>query len=57
MGSPLDVYKYDVINRKHIEQESVEENEKNFDKQSTSNSSYIIEGNLNLFDMLEKDQD
>ncbi len=57
LGSPLDVYKYDVINRKHIEQESVEENEKNFDKQSTSNSSYIIEGNLNLFDMLEKDQD
>lgn len=56
LGSPLDVYNYDVINRKHIEQEETDENEKNADKPTSSSSSDVIEGNLNLFDMMGNDQ-
>ena len=56
LGSPLDVYNYDVINRKHSQQEENDNNEKNIDKTTISSNSDVIEGNLNLFDMMEPNQ-
>lgn len=51
LGSPRDVYNYDVMNR-HIESDD-ESNTSN--KQSSSNytNSDIIEGNMNLFDFMD----
>lgn len=53
IGSPLEVYNYDVLNRSsENEEENVQEDNSNV--KTTSNSSYVIEGNLNLFDMMDK---
>lgn len=53
IGSPLEVYNYDVLNRNaENEEENVQEDNSN--TKTTSNSSYVIEGNLNLFDMMDK---
>ncbi len=53
IGSPLEVYNYDVLNRSsENEEENVQEDNSN--TKTTSNSSYVIEGNLNLFDMMDK---
>ena len=53
IGSPLEVYNYDVLNRSsENEEENVQEDNSN--TKTTSNSSYVIEGNLNLFDMIDK---
>ena len=58
IGSPRDVYNYDVINR--ISDEDYEIENKNNDKEieteknSNSNNSDIIEGNMNLFDLMDK---
>ena len=51
IGSPLEVYNYDVLNRNaENEEENVQEDNSN--TKTTSNSSYVIECNLNLFDMM-----
>ena len=53
IGSPLEVYNYDVLNRSsENEEENVQEDNSNV--KTTSNSSYVIEGNLNLFDMMDQ---
>ena len=53
IGSPLEVYNYDVLNRSsENEEENVQEDNSNV--KTTSNSSYVIEGNLNLFDIMDK---
>ena len=56
LGSPLDVYNYDVLNRSAENEEDTESNidESSLNKSSSTNSSYVIEGNLNLFDMMDK---
>ena len=64
IGSPLDVYNYDVINRTSLEDTNIssekdsEESSEDFDKHSSalSNNSDVIEGNINLFDLIEKNQ-
>ena len=62
IGPPRSVYNYDVINRS-IEDasnslnDSQEENDKSKDSASEKNSSYVIEGNLSLFDMIKNEQD
>ena len=55
IGSPLDVYNYDVINRTtSSNDEDLNSNESNV-KQSSSNytNSDIIDGNMNLFDLMD----
>lgn len=59
VGSPRDVYNYDVINRdKNEENNFAEDNSSsNTDLETnkiTSANSYFIEGNLNLFDIIDK---
>lgn len=51
-----DVYNYDVINRTLASDTEKNSEESNFNKQtsSNSNSSDIIEGNINLFDYIDK---
>ena len=61
IGSPLDVYNYDVINRTSLEDTNIssekdsEESSEDFDKHSSalSNNSDVIEGNINLFDLMD----
>ena len=54
IGSPRDVYNYDVINRT-VEDNTSHTFEQNQDTQvSQSNNSDIIEGNMNLFDLMDK---
>lgn len=56
VGSPRDVYNYDVINRDKSDNSDSDETEISNNSElnkGTSNNSYIIEGNLNLFDMLD----
>ena len=62
IGSPRDVYNYDVINRTSLpdndfdsdsNSDNSEENLYHNSSQSAS-SSYVIDGNLNLFDMMDK---
>ena len=54
IGSPRDVYNYDVINRnQNYETANNDElNEDETDKTSTSNNSEVIDGNINLFDLI-----
>ena len=57
IGSPRSVYNYDVINRTSEDSSSLPnktlvENGKLKDGLLEKNNSYVIEGNLNLFDML-----
>ena len=63
LGSPLDVYHYDVINRTPLGDDKpndVEDNEadksNDLNKQSStsSNNSDVIQGNINLFDLMDK---
>lgn len=58
IGSPRDVYNYDVINRNSDEDYEIENknNDKEIEteKNSNSNNSDIIEGNMNLFDLMDK---
>jgi predicted transcriptional regulator len=56
IGSPRDVYNYDVINRNSTDNE-VTNNDTNSDKTNLStNNSYVIEGNMSLFDFLDNTQ-
>ena len=57
IGSPRDVYNYDVINRNILsEDESNESIDQNSSiKQSNYSNSDVIEGNLNLFDFIDND--
>lgn len=52
IGSPRDVYNYDVINR-NIQEETTSESDINSDKTIINNSSDVIEGNMNIFDLLD----
>ena len=62
IGSPRDVYNYDVINRTILPDNDFDSNsssdnsEENANHNSTqsASSSYVIDGNLNLFDMMDK---
>ncbi len=62
IGSPRDVYNYDVINRTSLpdndfdSDSSSDNSEENANHNSTqsASSSYVIDGNLNLFDMMDK---
>ena len=60
LGSPRDVYNYDVINRtatQDEEEENTNTNESSIKSEVANNSTYnnsdIIEGNLNLFDLMD----
>lgn len=60
LGSPRDVYNYDVINRtatQDEEEENFSTNESSIKSEVANNSTYnnsdIIEGNLNLFDLMD----
>ena len=59
IGSPLDVYNYDVINRTAENDEikddipATDSTKSNF---STSANSDVIEGNINIFDIIDKKQ-
>lgn len=56
IGSPRDVYNYDVINRSSTDSEVVD-NDTNSDKNNLStNNSYVIEGNMSLFDFIDNTQ-
>ncbi len=55
LGSPLDVYNYDVLNRSTENEEDIENSdESSLNKSSSTNSSDVIEGNINLFDIMDK---
>lgn len=60
IGSPRDVYDYDIMNRDITNTTDFDNNEEkegnNLDKQSeiTYNNSDVIEGNMNLFDLIDK---
>lgn len=58
IGSPREVYNYDVINRNSLSEientETIEQNPSN--KQSSNSSSDFIEGNLNLFDFMDNNK-
>ena len=58
LGAPMDVYKYDVLNRNYDniadETNSEENNSLNNSLNSSSfNSSDVIEGNMNIFDFMD----
>lgn len=60
LGSPRDVYNYDVINRtatQDEEEENTNTNESSIKSEVANNSTYnnsdIIEGNLNFFDLMD----
>lgn len=52
IGSPREVYNYDVINR-NIQEEITSESDITSDKTIINNSSDVIEGNMNIFDLLD----
>ena len=58
IGSPRDVYNYDVINRNALdsseEEESFEDTSSDKQNLSSHSNSDIIEGNINLFDIMDK---
>lgn len=64
LGSPRNVYNYDVINRTledasnsiDTNSDNAESNDKSKDATSERNNSYIIEGNLSLFDMFKENK-
>lgn len=56
IGSPREVYNYDVINRNNHEENS-NDSEKDADKINLNNSSSdVIEGNMNIFDLLDNNK-
>lgn len=60
IGSPRSVYNYDVINRSiedasNSSNDSDGENDKSKETTSERSNSYVIEGNLSLFDMLKNE--
>lgn len=58
IGSPREVYNYDIINRNNLtEIENIETIDQNSSiKQSSNSSSDVIEGNLNLFDFMDNNK-
>ena len=58
IGSPRDVYNYDVINRASIDDDTSKDDEVNSNDNSNSNTltspSDVIEGNMNLFDIMDQ---
>ncbi len=56
IGSPRDVYNYDVINRSQSD-ENLKSSDSSIEKSSlpNSNNSDVIEGNMNLFDLMDDD--
>ena len=58
IGSPKDVYNYDVINRNSTDDDTQNDEEANPNDNSNSNtlssSSDVIEGNMNLFDIMDQ---
>lgn len=60
IGSPRSVYNYDVINRSiedasNSANDSDDENDKSKETNTERSNSYVIEGNLSLFDMMKND--
>ena len=56
IGSPRDVYNYDVINRNTYE-ETPSDYDANSEKNNlNNNSSDVIEGNMNIFDLIDNNQ-
>ena len=56
LGSPRNVYNYDVINRTaedNMPNDIDENNDKSTDTPPERNNSDVIEGNISLFDMLK----
>lgn len=53
IGSPRDVYNYDVINRSSHEEISNDADINSEKSTSNNNSSDVIEGNMNLFDLID----
>ena len=53
IGSPRDVYNYDVINRSSHEEISNDADINSEKNTSNNNSSDVIEGNMNLFDLID----
>ena len=61
IGSPRDVYNYDVINRDKNEETDLDEKDNSSKadaeaNKSTPANSYVIEGNLSLFDIMDKNK-
>ena len=61
IGSPRDVYNYDVINRDKNEENDLDREDNNSDtdtetNKSTPANSYVIDGNWNLFDIMDNEQ-
>ncbi len=58
IGSPREVYNYDVINRNSLSEienaEIIEQNPSS--KQSSNSNSDVIEGNLNFFDFIDNNK-
>lgn len=60
IGSPRSVYNYDVINRSiedasNSVNDSDDENDKSKETNTERSNSYVIDGNLNLFDMIKNE--
>ena len=53
IGSPRDVYNYDVINRVIDEDSECEYKNNDKDNDKATNNSDVIEGNMNLFDLID----
>lgn len=53
IGSPRDVYNYDVINRGVNETDEENHSSRELTSDKPSNSSDVIEGNMNLFDIMD----
>ena len=53
IGSPKDVYNYDVINRNTASESEDKAENKDQDVNTNSSNSDIIEGNISLFDLIE----
>lgn len=53
LGSPRDVYNYDVINWNSSDSDISDDESKNVDKSTSRSSSDVIDGNINLFDFMD----
>ena len=56
IGSPRDVYNYDVINRNTYEEPPSDYDANSEKNNLNNNSSDIIEGNMNIFDLIDNNQ-
>ena len=56
IGSPRDVYNYDVINRNTYEEPPSDYDANSEKNNLNNNSSDVIEGNMNIFDLIDNNQ-